>query len=167
MATKISSAKTPTVSLDKLEEIFMEMDAAGVRYGLGAKAPYLDIEPSKIKEIDCSGFTRYAIFKASGGKITIPDGSQNQREWCEKMLKPLNNYADVQNGGQRSLYVAFIKPWTNGCKGVGHVWFVTKLDSDNTPDTMESHGGMGINSRRWDYLTLKRQVYSCFEVPIA
>ena len=154
------------VSLNKLEEVFSEMDIAGVKYGLGAKAPFLDIEPSKIKKIDCSGFTRYAIYKASSGKLTIPDGSQAQREWCEKKLKKVDKYSDVTSGGKKSLYVAFIKPWTNGCQGVGHVWFVTKLDGDENPDTMESHGGVGVNSRRWDYLTLKREVYSCFEVPI-
>lgn len=160
------AAATPVVSLDKLEAIFMEMDTAGVQYGLGAKAPYLDIEPSKIKQIDCSGFTRYAIYKASDGKLTMPDGSQNQRVWCENKLKPANSYTDVLKAGQRSLYVAFIKPWTNGCQAVGHVWFVTRLDGDDNPDTMESHGGVGVDSRRWDYLTLKRQVYSCFEIPV-
>ncbi|MFM2058642.1 MAG: hypothetical protein RLY71_3027 [Pseudomonadota bacterium] len=155
------------VSLDKLEEVFCEMDSLGVKYGLGAKAPYLDIEPGKIKKIDCSGFTRYAIYKATNGKLVIPDGSQAQREWCEKAkLKKLTNYSDVMDGNKRSLYVAFIKPWTNGCQSVGHVWFVTKLDGDNVPDTMESHGGVGVDSRRWDYLTLNRQVYSCYEVPV-
>jgi len=158
---------TAAVSIDTLESVFSEMDTIGVKYGLGAKAQYLDIDPSKIPAIDCSGFVRYAIYKATNGKLTLPDGSQAQREWCEKSpLRKLADYSDVQAGTQRSLYVAFIKPWTNGCQAVGHVWFVTKLDADDTPDTMESHGGVGVDSRRWDYLTLKRQVYSCYEIPV-
>lgn len=144
----------PEVLLDKLEEVFFEMDIAGVKHGLGSKAPYLDIEPSKITKIDCSEFICYAIYQTSKGKITVPDGSQNQREWCEKKLKKINNYSNVTLGGDRALYIALIKPWTNGCKSEGHVWFVTKLDADNALDTMESHGGVGINFRRWDYLTL-------------
>ncbi len=157
----------PAIDIDRLENIFCEMDIAGVKYGLGAKAPYLDIGPSKIKKIDCSGFVRYALYQATNGKLTIPDGSWHQREWCEdKNLHKLTKYSDVLNITDRRLFIAFIKPHANGCGPVGHVWFVTKLNEDNIPDTMESHGGVGINSRPWNYFTLKKQVYSCFELPV-
>lgn len=69
---------------------------------------------------------RYAVYKATNGKLKIPDGSQVQREWCEKnKLNKLADYSEVGSTPAVSLFIAFIKPCENGCKSVGHVWFVT------------------------------------------
>lgn len=156
----------PKIDIKKLEDVFAEMDIAGVKYGLGAKAPHLDIDPGKIKKIDCSGFVRYAIYQATGGQLKIPDGSQNQRAWCDDQgLHRLAQYKDVLYVNEKRIFLAFIRPGHNGCGPVGHVWFITSLDGDNVPDTMESHGGVGVDSRPWNYPVLRKQVYSCYELP--
>jgi hypothetical protein len=73
----------------------------------------------------------------------------------------------VLYSNKKRLFIAFIKPYTHGCGAIGHVWFVTSLDNDHVPDTMESHGGAGggIDSRPWNSRTLRNQVYNCFEIP--
>ncbi len=43
----------PKIDIDKLESVFSIMDIAGVKYGLGAKVPYLDIDPTKITFVHC------------------------------------------------------------------------------------------------------------------
>lgn len=155
------------INLALLETVFDRLQIRGVSYGLGAKAPSLDCDTSEIDRIDCSGWSRYGIAKATNQKLIIPDGSQNQREWCENSgLHRLGKYADVTYATPRRLFICFIKPDTNGCGPVGHVWFVSQLDGDSVPDTMESHGGVGINSRPWNTRVLKREAYSAFELPV-
>lgn len=169
------------VDLDKLERVFAELDLRGVQYGLGAKAEgstykgrrynkrssgNLSTAPNTIDNLDCSGWTRYGLFQATNGKLVIPDGSQAQREWCENNGLHKVNYPDANRYmTDRRLFIAFIKPFTNGCGEVGHVWLLTQYDKDSAADTMESYGGHGIGSRRWDYPVLRRQVFSCYELP--
>lgn len=161
----------PLINLQKLEDVFSQLDIRGVAYGLGAKAPSLDCQPSRIRRIDCSGWVRYGLFQATNGQLTIPDGSWNQREWCEEMtrrgaIRQIANYADTNRYiTNKRLFIAFIKPFTNGCGKVGHVWFVSQYDADSDADTMESHGGVGINSRPWNTRTLRNQVFSVYELP--
>lgn len=171
----------PPVNLAKLENLFAQLDIQGVRYGLGAKAEgssyagrqynprstgHLTTPPQTIDHIDCSGWTRYGLFNATGGKLILPDGSQAQREWCENNKLHKVNYPDTNRYlTARRLFIAFIKPFANNCGPVGHVWFVTQYDADSAADTLESHGGVGINSRAWNYPVLRQQVYSCYELP--
>lgn len=170
----------PAVNLLKLETLFAQLERNGVDYGLGAKAPSLDSEPAKIKKIDCSGFVRYALYKATkepndkDGVLTLPDGSQNQRAWCEQKtaegeLNRVANYADAAKymTGKR-LFICFIRPGFNGCGPVGHVWLLAQYnDGDNgtLAGTLESHGGVGIHSRAWNTRTLVNEFYSAYELP--
>lgn len=157
------------IDLGKLETVFNHMALRGVAYGLGAKAPSMDCDSDKIERIDCSGFARYAIAKATGGELIIPDGSQNQRVWCDDMkLHRLARYSDVVYATPRRLFICFIKPFENGCGSVGHVWFVSQLDGDRDtmPDTMESHGGKGVDSRPWNTRVLKSEAFCAYELPV-
>lgn len=166
----MAKIELPSIDLKELERVFSILDIKGVRYGLGAKIP-LSRKPtdSKITRVDCSGWFRYGLYWATEGKLKVPDGSQMQRAWCEQMaakgVLKKKNYKDLPMADESRLFVAFIKPFTNGCGSVGHVWFVSKINADMVPDTMESHGGVGINSRPWNYRTLWNQVYSCYELP--
>jgi hypothetical protein len=183
-------SRIPLVDLDRLEHVIAQMERRGVKYGLGAKAEggkhpetgrrfnprsngTISTPVSSIDNIDCSGLVRYALHYATKGALRIPDGSQRQREWCEDMarlglLHPVGRYADAAKHmtGKR-LFICFIKPFTNGCGPVGHVWLLSQYDDgDNgTPaGTLESHGGVGVNSRAWNSRTLVREFYSCYEL---
>ena len=158
------------ISMSKLLTLHAQVERHGVTYGLGAKAHSLHDEPGDFSAIDCSGYTRWLLFKASGGNLTIPDGSQNQRAWAEqgglKKVAYKDAAAYIGEKGQR-LFICFIKPFTNGCGNVGHVWLLTNTDGDAMAETIESHGGHGPNSRPWNTGVLIREGYSCYELEVA
>jgi hypothetical protein len=181
MGTKIAA-----VDLNILERDFAQLERQGVAYGLGAKAEgyvyegirwnpnstgQLSTPMNTIKHLDCSGFVRYALYRATETKLVIPDGSQNQREWCEKQAadKLLHKVSKYENTNKyltkERLFIAFIKPWTNGCGTIGHVWLIGQFDKDISAETMESYGGHGVGSRPWNARTLLREVYSVYELP--
>lgn len=159
------------VDLPKLIDFYAECERVGIGYGLGAKAPKMSFPPDRIEKIDCSGFVRWALFHATGGALLLPDGSQNQREWCEWKernghMRKTSSYENAARYMTDSrLFICFIKPGVNGCGNVGHVWLLCNADNENGADTIESCGGRGVTSRRWDTLVLRRQVYSVFELP--
>ena len=126
---------------------------AHVKYGLGDKAK-LDAPPASIRRIDCSGFARYMAFSATGGQI-MPDGSWNQRAWCETRL-PEVPYTPAQS----KLHIAFMTAGVNGVGSVGHVWFV------RDGWTYESRGGKGVDARPWNTPGLKKHVHKTFAWPL-
>lgn len=156
------------VNLAELKKIHAQAERHGIGYGLGAKAPALSSSAESIDRIDCSGYVRWLLFQASNGTLKIPDGSQNQRAWAEQNLRQVDKYADAARymTGTR-LFIAFIKPFTNGCGKVGHVWLLADGDPGAGVDaeTIESCSARGVCSRRWNTGTLMREVYSVFEVP--
>ena len=153
------------INLKKLYQTFDNMTIHGVKYGLGDKAPRLDCDTSEVKRIDCSGFVRYAIAKATNQKLIIPDGSWIQNDWCRSQGFPKKNYADLHYADHSRLFIAFIRAGRNGAGRIGHVWFINQMDKDWPVETMESYGGHGVGSRRWDNSTLRRLVFECFELP--
>lgn len=140
------------LDVNKLVEVFDHMHLKPTPYVWGEKAPSMTCDSSEIKGIDCSGFSRYAICKASDGVTDIGDGSQQQMEWFEG--NP-NNATEYRKAGltKDRLFIAFIKA-ANGHPG--HVWFVLN------GFTMESHGGVGVSSRVWDTPVLMRGVAKCY-----
>lgn len=158
------------ISLWRLEKLYGQMKQKPVRYGYGVKAEHFAprwnlalVNIPKITAIDCSGFVRLGAYEASLRGLIIPDGSQIQRGWAEKNLRQVR-YADAAKYMTKDrLFIAFIKPWTNGCGRVGHVWFLRMRNGK--PVTVESHGGIGVNSRPWNAPTLRNQVYSTYELP--
>ena len=159
-----------SVNLEKLLALHAECERRGIKYGLGAKAPAMAATPAQIARIDCSGYVRWLLWQASGGALKLPDGSQNQRDWCEKNLREVGSYRDAaQYMTGKRLFIAFIRPGYNGCGPVGHVWLL--LDGDPgmgvTAETVESYGGHGPGSRPWNARTLMREVYSVFELPVS
>ena len=128
--------KLPPIDIAMLERDFAQLQRRGVVYGYGAKAPSLACDLSRIKAIDCSGYVRLALYRASGGALTIPDGSQMQRAFFEDAAREglvrEVKYADAAKHMTDSrLFIAFIKPFTKGCGSVGHVWLLSKYDDGN------------------------------------
>ena len=136
--------RTIAVNPDVLLDTLHRMQAAGVRYGLGAKAPSLDDAPGTFPAVDCSGFVRYAVWQASqaqaGGRVELPDGSVTQHELCRVTFKPCDK-ADLGDD-DGVLRIAFLSP-AQTSEGIGHVMLVYR------GRTLESHGGHGPDSRAW------------------
>ncbi len=138
---------------------------------LDDKVPYLlGGKPSSIKlttdellrergraGIDCSGFVRWLLFRASSGRVKIPDGSVNQRDRF-RALADVAGVAAVPytDCGQRD-GVLRVAGFTKSARvAVGHIWLV--VDGQ----TAESHGRHGVNRRAWDTPSLLRLCTWCY-----
>lgn len=153
------------VKLAILFYFFAQQVLTGVSYLLGGKAKTLDAGPGDTKRIDCSGEVRLLLYKASDGKIKLPDGSWNQREYCENNWEEVS-YDTVLNAKKGELFISFITAGVKGAGKIGHVWLTAQMDDDVAAETMESYGGHGVGSRRADYGTLRRLVHKSFRVPV-
>lgn len=162
----------PQVDLDLLNTVFSRLAIRGIRYHWGSKIA-LDIDtsdPSIEEGVDCSGFVRYALSKATHGALDITDGSASQHDWCRNAgLHRLDHYSNVTQADPSRLFIAFIAP--DPGQHPGHVWLVHRAESpgrdwqQEVPTTMESYGGVGVGSRHWNARILLREVSECFELP--
>lgn len=152
----------PTASLSTLHACWLHC-VGRVRYRYGAKAPSPGCDSAKIEEIDCSGFSRWALYRATSGKLLIPDGSQMQLAWAEWAgLHRLSSYSDIGNytlGDPSRLFIGFLRVEA-GVRSVGHVWLVRQ------GRTMEAHGpeGAPLTGRPWNTPVLL-DCEDCFELP--
>lgn len=143
-----------TIELDRplLIELMKKTMGGRVRYRLGAKAPTLDCDSSIIHEIDCSGYVRYLIHRATHGRVTMPDGSFIQRDWCKSEGFRKCDYADCAKLDS-VLRIGFITPTKHEA---GHVWMIC------SGQTIESRGGKGPSRRPWHTRVLTRDVAACY-----
>lgn len=130
---------------------FMNKCLNKISYELGAKARFGAKPLRDFTKIDCSGFVRWLIHMASG--VRMPDGSWNQRVWCQKQGFKQNPYKSVAGLKDNRLRIAFIDP-TKGKSG--HVWLIIN------GKTIESYGGHGVGRRRWNSLGLYLKAKYCF-----
>lgn len=144
-----------TIQLNKLRAIYATLKSQNVSYKMGAKANPLTLKPNQIQKLDCSGFSRYAVFNATAPAITIPEGTWAQDDYCKNTGWKAVNYVDVGQGKPDELFIAFESD------APGHVWFINK------GMTMECHGGVGVNSRNWNNKVLLKIVTRCYLVPTA
>jgi cell wall-associated NlpC family hydrolase len=133
----------PSVPLDeqKIRDLVADCVRAGVRYGLGSKAPSLTAVPGRdFKRIDCSGFVRWVLYQASGKTLNFKDGSVQQHEWIKEHGFKVSDVASgkLKDGRVR---IAFLTPTDGG--GVGHVVLILN------GKTAESCGGIGPCRRDW------------------
>ena len=142
------------VSLSILDAVYANM-VHRVVYDFGGKAADLAEDTSLITGIDCSGFVRYILARATHGALVVPDGSSNMHAWAEANLRELVQYSDVQEaeGDPSRLFIAFIPP-----APIGHVWLV------RGGMTRESHGGRGVDSRPWNTPILLREAEGAYEL---
>lgn len=140
------AAATPTLDVDigKVRAFLAACTGSSPRvtYGLGAKVPFFNAVPGRdFKKVDCSGFVREAIRRATAPRAPFPDGSVVQHEWVRGrgFRKSSVEAAFKKDGAVR---IAFLRP-QDAPSGVGHVVLV------HNAVTYESHGGTGPNSRAW------------------
>ena len=139
------------IYIDKgyLLELCGQLMDGHVSYQMGGKVK-LSAEPSDIKAIDCSGFTRYLINRVTDGQVTPVDGSDEQNAWCKKHKLLAQTYSHVAGLSDGCLRIAFMP------RPHGHVWLV--MDGM----TIESHGGKGPHRRTWSTPILTRSVKTCY-----
>lgn len=145
----------------KLRSLLDEAKTYLGSYALGFKVEPIDLQGPELigtnpqngerrKGIDCSGFTRWAIYHATGGKLLIPDGSVMQHEWADRIgltkLTPKDGHAS-----DGSVMIAFLAPEATH-EGIGHVLLTSG------GETFESHGGKGPDSRDWGALPWMSQM---------
>lgn len=138
----------PTIDIDwtKVTSFLTACETSKPRVGyqLGAKIPNDAAQPGKdFTAVDCSGFVRAAIRRSSNPKATdFPDGSVVQNDWVRaKKFTP----ATVSDGKLKDdkIRIAFLAP-ADAPNGVGHVVLIRNAT------TVESHGGVGPDSRPFD-----------------
>lgn len=132
----------------KVIEVTQAMMDGGVRYGLGCKVKDLAASPPSFitpegqpcRQVDCSGFVRYCLLHATGGRTTLNDGSVCMHEQVDAAGFKKTDVANcAANDGHTR--IVFLSP---GYEGVGHVVLVP-----GDGKTCESHGGFGPNRRAW------------------
>jgi hypothetical protein len=114
-----------------------------VTYGLGKKVPFLGAVPGRdFNQVDCSGFVREAIRLATNPPVPFPDGSVVQHDWVRAQgFETSTVAAGMEDDG--AVRITFLRPQDSPNR-IGHV----ALISGGT--TLESHGGVGPDSRKWD-----------------
>jgi hypothetical protein len=143
-------------------EYLLELCAAlmdgHIKYGMGAKARSLNADPADIKAIDCSGFTRYLLYRATDGQVNMVDGSDEQNAWCKRRHLRSETYTHVAGLMDGHLRIAFIpRVYKDGkVARAGHVWLV--MDGK----TLESHGSKGPSRRIWNTPVLTARVKTCY-----
>jgi hypothetical protein len=113
-----------------------------VGYGLGAKVPFLGAVPGQdFQKVDCSGFVREAIRRATTPAAAFPDGSVNQHDWIRSQGFQSTTIAAGSNS-DNVVRIAFLRP-QDSANGIGHVVLI------HNGQTLESHGGVGPDARPW------------------
>ena len=145
-----------TLNVDKMIAIVKDCRMRHTTYGLGAKSRDLNSYPLDTHAIDCSGFLRYLLCKASGGNLIIPDGSTNQNDWA--LAQGLKHYGKANYGNCENhdgfLRLCFCR--ASADEPIGHVWLCYN------GMTLESHADIGPDSRPWDTEVLSRIVTDCY-----
>lgn len=113
-----------------------------VRYGFGKKVPFHGATPGRdFTKVDCSGFIREAIWRATTPHLNFPDGSVVQHDWVRAQGFSRSTVADARlNDG--AIRIAFLSPHDSESH-IGHVAII------HNARTVESHGSVGPNSRGW------------------
>ena len=117
-----------------------ETSVPRVHYGLGAKIPSISAVPGvDFTKVDCSGFVRAAVMRATHPTVNFPDGSVTQHDWIKsKSFAPTTiDEAQLVDGKVR---IGFLEPQDSG-EHIGHVVLI------RNGKTAESHGGVGPDSR--------------------
>lgn len=112
-----------------------------VKYGLGKKIKAGQVPGVDFTQVDCSGFVRETLRRSTNLGSSFPDGSVVQHDWVRKKGCA---HDTIQAGakGDGAVRIAFMSP-TDSPSGIGHVVLIVN------GATLESHGGVGPDSRPW------------------
>lgn len=109
-----------------------------VGYKLGAKIRPGQVPGRDFTAVDCSGFVREIMRRCTVVGTQFPDGSVVQHDWVRA-----RGFAPADEAKSGIVYLAFLSPADTPSR-IGHVVVV------RNGRTVESHGGVGPNSRPWD-----------------
>lgn len=118
------------------------MSPRTVTYGLGRKVPFHGAAPGRdFSLVDCSGFVRELIWRATAPGFDFKDGSVVEHDWVRKQGFERSEVAAAaaKDGAVR---IAFLPPDAVPSR-IGHVAIIV----DGV--TLESHGGTGPDARPW------------------
>ena len=141
-----SAAAIPVAGLDYSRALMFlqacRTSAPRVTYGLGKKVPFFGAVPGRdFTKVDCSGFVREAIRRATTPPIGFPDGSVVQHDWIRAHgFERSTVRAGREHDGV--IRIAFLRP-QDSPHGIGHVALIAN------GRTLESHSGVGPNERDW------------------
>ena len=113
-----------------------------VTYGLGKKVnPHGALPGSGFRKVDCSGFVRETIWRATAPHFNFPDGSVVQHDWIKaKGFERIDRTDALLQDGK--IRIAFLRR-QDSPTNIGHVALV------HNARTLESHGSVGPNARNW------------------
>lgn len=144
-----------TLTVDRANLVEL-MDATFLHhsYRMGSK-PRLGSSAGQWTRTDCSGYIRWLLHGCTKPAVKLPEGSVEQREWCEQHALKATSPSYKANGGLLDdiLRIAFIRPTK---RKAGHVWLVIN------GRTIESYGGHGPGRRPWDTKVLLKNVDGCY-----
>ena len=131
------------IDIDKARQFLRECMTSTPRvgYGLGAKIRAGQVPGRDFQAVDCSGFVREALRRSTNLGNRFPDGSVVQHDWVRAQGFPRVDRADGQRR-DNAVRIAFLRPQDTR-SGIGHVVLL------HNAATLESHGGVGPDSRPW------------------
>jgi hypothetical protein len=113
-----------------------------VGYKLGAKIRPGEEPGRDFKNVDCSGFVRMLVRLSTDLGGRFPDGSVVEHEWVQrKGFQTLPRSTGSSRDG--AVRIAFLRPQDSPHR-IGHVVLI------HDGKTLESHRGVGPDSRAWN-----------------
>lgn len=112
-----------------------------VTYKLGAKIKAGQVPGRDFTKVDCSDFIREAMRRATNLGGRFPDGSVVQHDWVRTHGFAPDTGANARNN-DATVRIAFLSPGDT-TSHIGHVVLI------HGGTTLESHGGVGPDSRPW------------------
>jgi LysM repeat protein len=141
-----STTRKRGINIQALLNLTQELINLRTPYRYGGKARNFSEDPKVVaaRGLDCSGFSKYVVGRASNGTIDIGDGTSAQDGWSRKNLTEIP-YGDCGKM-DGALRIAFENPSaSNGANA--HVWLVYQ------GQTLECCGGQGVT--RQSYLNYR------------
>lgn len=143
---RATRAVAPTMPIDGAKaRVFLDAcinSNPRVTYGLGKKVPFHGAKPGQdFKKVDCSGFVREAIWRATNPPVNFKDGSVVQHDWIRAQGFATGTREEAM-ASDNVVRIVFLRQ-QDSPSGIGHVALV------HNGRTIESHGGTGPNSRAW------------------
>ena len=150
-----------TIDQKRLLDLHATLDDATYAVGLDSKGrakgkAAFSEDAANVTALDCSGYTKFILYKASEGKIKLPGGSWNQNDWCKKQGLKTEVYKKAAGKSDNILRLGYFKKTAK--MNYGHIWLVLN------GQTLESHGSRGVNRRRWNTGILLNHATHCYQV---
>ncbi|MCP5086867.1 MAG: hypothetical protein GY952_08715 [Rhodobacteraceae bacterium] len=144
-------------STDTLVSVLGDLMTMDIRYemnGMVGKVRNLaGTSPSQIRQLDCSGFVEYVIYRTTLHNHNLPSGSRRQRNFIER------DHGEVDYSANASLLDNMVRigfrdaVWSGRGEdrrrtGVGHVWLV--INGITFESTSRGGRTQGPKSFAWD-----------------